>query len=257
MYTLKLFQKPFKLNKIFDHNTINLIRSKSTELNNDSPMRTIYYFSNELVEEIISPIVSQYIKNWNNFTIVRADFIHIKEPFGLHWDAYYGSDPEHYQKGFYDIREDDPRFKNPWKSLFICLDDNFEEDVYNGTFFFNVRSFTPWEVDWSKEYSGESREYFEPGLKNMKLLDIDQNPITIDDQLHVTKKQRLTNFRHLDDEWISGLHIEEYIPWSTGDVIFNDTIQLHCGSYWWGQKIEKKTTLRVHYRDDSYYNMDK
>ena len=260
MTKLELFQEPFKIPQLFSKKVRDDIRTYAKNISNEMSHRTVFTFSKENVKKIISPVLREVIEDWDKFEIIRSDYIHIKEPFGLHWDAFYGSRPADYAQTW----ESATHLRNPWKTLFICMDDDIEESEFNGTVFMKQRSFVPWDVDWTKEFifDDETAQYFRPGYPNMKMYDINQNRIGIPDKMLITEHELVTRFRHIEDVWLNGLEVEKYIPWQTGDVFFNDTIQIHCGANWGGGsgfgadfsdiEIKSKNTLRGHFRDPDY-----
>ena len=249
MTKLELFQEPFKIPQLFSKKVRDEIRDNATKVSNEMSHRDVFVFSNDNVKKIISPVLREAIEDWDKYDIIRSDYIHIKEPFGLHWDAFYGSRPADYAQTW----ESATHLRNPWKTLFICMDDDIEESPYNGTVFMKQRSFTPWDVDWTKEFhgNGETASYFRPGYPNMKMYDINQNRIDMVEDMLIPQKDLVTRFRHIEDEWLCGLEVEKYIPWQTGDVFFNDTTQIHCGANW-GVELRSKNTLRVHFKDPDY-----
>lgn len=175
-----------------------------------------FHNNNEKIEKNTGPVIS-YVKEgegiiddilyilrlkFGDFKVRTAHYFDVSKPHIIHND-------------------DDFKLPNSYKAFTIPLEVRaktnkaklvfFDQYYYNGpSKFVNKDNIT----DTPAYYNQFVTSYEKVSETNNKVLD--------------PKHRKLLS--HLKDEWLEGLSVQKYFPWTVGSIIAFDSLQLHCAS---------------------------
>jgi len=189
-----------------------------------------YYNSDEVIEKNTGPktlnvkhgqgVIDDIVESLKNiigdFKVRSAQIFDVTTPHVLHND-------------------DDSDYPDTYKAITIPLhiEGNgipklvfFDQYYYHGP----VKLFNGRRKDPRVYYNKPLTEY--TNVDNLSETDIPQN----------LKSELLS---HLKDEWLKGLSIQSYFPWTIGSGIIFDSLQIHCASNFLDQGVKRKIGLSI------------
>jgi hypothetical protein len=189
-----------------------------------------YYNSDEVIEKntgpktlnvkhgqgVIDDIVESLKPVIGDFKVRSAQIFDVSKPHVLHND-------------------DDVDYPDTYKAITIPLyiqGEGIPKLVFFDQYYYHgpVKLFNGRKEDPKVYYNKPLTNY--TNVDNLSENDISQN----------LKSELLS---HLKDEWLKGLSIQSYFPWTIGSGIIFDSLQIHCASNFLDQGVTKKIGLSI------------
>lgn len=201
-------------------------------INNDKVefLLSHYYSSNNIIEKntgpktlnvkcgqgIIDDIVESLKSSIGDFRVRSAQIFDVTRPHILHND-------------------DDSNYPDTYKAITLPLyieGDGVPNLVFFDQYYYHgpVKLFNGRKEDPKIYYNKPLTDY--TNVDNLNEDGIPQN-----------LKTKLLS--HLKDEWLKGLSIQSYFPWTIGSGIIFDSLQIHCASNFLDQGVNRKIGLSI------------
>jgi len=172
----------------------------------------------EVQEEQISDILDALRRTFGNFKLRNAHFFDVKKPHIIHNDDSFDY-PQCYKAFVMPLWTD------------ISPSDKAKFFVFDQHYFAGPAKFVNGEDTTGKpvHYNKFVTEYSEVQNKSDKGIP----PYFA----HL--------MAHIKDEWLEGLTVNAYFPWTVGSIIAFDSLSLHCASDFTRQGIKRKIGLSI------------
>lgn len=166
---------------------------------------------------VIDNILSLLRKTFGEFEVRSAHFFDVKDPHVIHID-------------------DGKELPNSYKAFTIPLHvEGNDSDKAKLVMF-------------DQHYYGGAAKFMKNGPAN-KVQYYNKHLYLYDDVDGINNKgipiELKEMFSHLREQWLEGLSVRAYFPWTIGSIIAFDSLQLHCASNFKKQNIKRKLGISI------------